>query len=585
MDDLQALRHTLAHILALALATTYSGKVKFGTGPATENGFYYDVSFDGIEFSTDNLATIEAAMTKLVKADLEVTYFELPIAEALAWAKDAGQSFKHELITDLKAEGEKLVGFYQIGDFIDLCKGPHLKRTGEVPLGCFALNKVGGAYWRADESRQQMTRIGGVAFATAKELDAYQVMLEEAEKRDHRKLGRDLDLFTFSPLVGAGLPMFTPRGTILRDKLTDYSLSLRARAGFEKIWTPHITKTELFKVSGHWDKFGDELFLVQSQETSDQFAMKPMNCPHQIQIYASRPRTYRDLPVRYMETTTDYRDEKKGELGGLSRVRALTQDDSHVFLRESQIKEEVGTLVKIVRELYNELGMSSLRARLSYRDDSDGYLGEPELWTKAQKHIKDLAIEYKLDYFEAEGEAAFYGPKIDFMARDAIGREHQVATIQIDFFMAGRFGLEFINEKGEKETPVMLHHATLGSIERFLSVFIEHTAGRFPFWLAPEQVRVITVNDKANAYAEEVAAVLGEVVLSRPLKLNELRFSIDTADDNLSKKIKRAAEMKIPVIIVVGPRDAEAQQVVVRVGTEEQTVKLSDLAKHLQEMK
>ncbi|MCL2371674.1 threonine--tRNA ligase [Candidatus Saccharibacteria bacterium] len=585
MDELQALRHTMAHILALALQTTYGDKVKFGTGPATENGFYYDVHFDSIEFSADNLKTLEAEMAKIVKADLEIKYYELPVDEALAWTKTAKQDYKHELISDLKAEGEKLVGFYQIGDFVDLCKGPHLKKTGEVKSGSFQLNKVGGAYWRADESRDQMTRVGGVAFATKKELEAYNIMMEEAEKRDHRKLGLKLDLFTFSPLVGAGLPMFTPRGTVLRDKLTDYSLSLRAKAGFEKIWTPHITKTDLFKCSGHWDKFGDELFLVKSQETSDEFAMKPMNCPHQIQIYASRPRTYKDLPVRYMETTTDYRDEKKGELGGLSRVRALTQDDSHVWLRESQIKEEVGTLVRIVRELYEELGMNQLRARLSYRDDSDGYLGEKALWDKAQKYIKDLAIEYEIDYFEAEGEAAFYGPKIDFMARDAIGREHQVATIQIDFFMAGRFGLEFTNEKGEKETPVMLHHATLGSIERFLSVYIEHTAGRFPFWLAPEQARVITVNEKANDYAGEVEGILEDLVLDKPLKLNALRYSLDLADDNLSKKIKRAVEMKIPAIIVVGPRDAEAKTVVVRQGSTEESVKLADLAEYLQNIK
>ncbi|MCL2001865.1 threonine--tRNA ligase [Candidatus Saccharibacteria bacterium] len=585
MEQLPVLRHTLAHILASALTTTYPGKVKFGTGPDTDNGFYYDVFFDGLDFSEKHLPAIEKQMNKVIDQDLEIKHLEMTIDEALKWAKKEDQTFKVELINDLAKEGEKVVQLYQIGDFTDLCCGPHLKRTGEVPLGCFKLNKIGGAYWRADESREQMTRISGIAFATAEDLQAYETMIEEAEKRDHRKLGKDLDLFTFSPLVGAGLPMFTPRGTVLRDKLTDYSLSLRARHGFEKIWTPHITKTDLFKVSGHWDKFGDELFLVKSQETSDEFAMKPMNCPHQIQIYASRPRTYKDLPIRYMETTTDYRDEKKGELGGLSRVRALTQDDSHVFLRESQIKAEVGVLVKIVHELYNELGMSSLRARLSYRDDSGGYLGEPALWEKAQSYIKELAIENKLDYFEAEGEAAFYGPKIDFMARDAIGREHQVATIQIDFFMAGRFGLEFINEEGKKETPVMLHHATLGSIERFLSVFIEHTNGHFPFWLAPEQVRVITVNEQANDYAKQIAEILQDTTLEKPLRHNDLRFTLDLAKDNLSKKIKRGAEMKIPVMLIAGARDAEAKQVVARLGTEEQTIKLSQLAEFLRALK
>jgi len=379
--------------------------------------------------------------------------------------------------------------------------------------------------------------------------------------------------------------MFTPRGTVLRDVLAQYSLSLRAKAGFQRVWTPHITKLDLYKTSGHYAKFGEELFLVHSQVNGEEFALKPMNCPHHTQIFASRPRTYREMPIRYMEPTTDYRDEKTGELGGLSRVRSLTQDDSHVFCRKSQIKEEIQNLVGIVRELYETVGMSKLRARLSYRSDEDKYLGDPALWEMAQKEIRQAAVDNGLDFFEMEGEAAFYGPKIDFMAEDAIGREHQVATIQLDFVQPERFGLEFVNEKGEKEQPVMIHHATLGSIERFMSVFIEHTAGWFPLWAAPEQVRILTVNDQVADYVSKITAELSKVVLKKPILQEELRFTVDDSSDSLGKKIKRATEMKIPVVIVVGPRDAESLEVSIRLRDGEKKIKLSGLKKFLEGMK
>ncbi|MCL2085762.1 threonine--tRNA ligase [Candidatus Saccharibacteria bacterium] len=585
MEKLAALRHSLAHILASALQTTYPDKVKFGTGPDTETGFYYDVFFDGVDFMEKDLKTIEKQMWKIVNQNLEIKYFEKPVDQALAWAKGSGQTFKHELISDLKAEGEKTVDFYQIGDFIDLCKGPHLAHTGEVPKGSFKLTRIGGAYWRASESREQMTRVSGIAFESEKELKAYLDMMAEAEKRDHRKLGKELDLFTFSPLVGAGLPLFTMRGGMLRKKFEDFSLSLRAKAGFERVWTPHITKIDLYKTSGHWDKFGDELFMVESKVNGEQFAMKPMNCPHHTQIYASRPRSYRDLPIRMMESTTDYRDEKTGELGGLSRVRSLTQDDSHVFCRHEQIKTEVSALANIVKNFYSTIGMNDLRARLSYRDDSDGYLGEQAIWDEAQKQIKELAIENKLEFFEAEGEAAFYGPKIDFMARDAIGREHQVATIQLDFVMPGRFGLEFVNEEGKKETPVMIHHATMGSTERFLSVFIEHTAGHFPFWCAPEQIRILPINDQISDYVAKIEKVLEETTLENPLAHNDLRFTVDTRSESLGRKIKDAIAMKIPVVLILGDKDKEEGVVSIRLKDKEEKVKLSDLANYLQNLK
>lgn len=553
-DNLEKMRHTLSHVLAAAVTELYP-TAKFGIGPAIENGFYYDIDFGDAKISDADLAKIEKKMRGLIARKLKMEKREATKDEALNWARDHGQDYKIELIEELP-EGDKIT-FYDMGDvFTDLCKGPHLNDLSEV--GPFKLVRVAGAYWRGDEKRPMLTRIYGVAFPTEEELNEYLKRQEEAKARDHRKLGKELDLFCFSDLVGAGLPLFTPRGTELRELMANYSLSLRGREGFKKVWTPHITKTDLYKTSGHYAKFGDELFMVHSQVNGEDFAMKPMNCPHHTQIFASRPRTYKEMPVRYMEATTDYRDEKTGELGGLSRVRSLTQDDSHVFCRKDQIKEEVARLVAIVKELYTTVGMQKLRARLSYRSDEDKYLGDKKLWEMAQSQIKQAAIDNGLDYFEQEGEAAFYGPKIDFMAEDAIGREHQLATIQLDFVMPERFGLEFTNEKGEKERPVMLHHATLGSIERFLSVFIEHTGGWFPFWCAPEQVRVVTVNDQISDYVAKVTGILDKIVLDKPLKYNELRYTVDESADSLGKKIKRATDMKIPAILVVGPKDAEA---------------------------
>ena len=577
MNNLEEMRHTLSHVLAAAVRELYPD-AKFGIGPAIDDGFYYDIDFGKAKVSDTDLPKIEKKMRAIIKRNLPMTKRVVSRDEALKWAKDHKQDYKIELITELPKNEE--ISFYDMEDlFTDLCRGPHVKKLSET--GPFKLVRVAGAYWRGDEKRPMLTRIYGVAFPTEKELDEYLKRQEEAKKRDHRKLGKELDLFCFSDLVGAGLPLFTPRGTELRELMANYSLSLRGREGFKKVFTPHITKTDLYKTSGHFAKFGDELFMVHSQVNGDDFAMKPMNCPHHTQIFASHPRTYREMPVRYMEATTDYRDEKTGELGGLSRVRALTQDDSHVFCRKNQIKDEVKRLVGIVKELYSTVGMQKLRARLSYRSDEDKYLGDKKLWEMAQNQIKQAAIDNKLDYFEQEGEAAFYGPKIDFMAEDAIGREHQLATIQLDFVMPERFGLEFTNEKGEKERPVMIHHATLGSIERFLSVFIEHTGGWFPFWCAPEQVRIVTVNNSVSDYVSEITTILDKVVLDKPLKYNELRYAVDESADSLGKKIRRATEMKIPAILVVGPKDAEEGIVSVRLRDKEEKIKLSELASFL----
>jgi len=597
-EQLHAMRHSLAHITAQAVQHLWP-EAKFGVGPVVENGFYYDIDLGETKISEADFKRIEKEMRGIIKRDLPFERSEKPVDEAISWAREAGQPYKEELLNDLKrsgttvakdidsaelglaAEGDAVienVSFYTDGDFTDLCRGPHAESTGRV--GAFKLMRVAGAYWRGNEKNPQMQRLYGVAFATQEELDEHLHMLEEAKKRDHRKLGKELDLYTTSQLVGVGLPMFTPRGTILRDMMASYSNQLRGQRGFEKVWTPHITKKDLYETSGHWAKFGDELFLVKSQETSDEMALKPMNCPHHTQIFASKPRSYRDMPVRFLETTTDYRDEKTGELGGLNRVRSLTQDDSHVFARPDQIEQEIDGLLASARQLYATIDMK-LRVRLSYRDDSDGYLGDGELWQSAQAQLKAAVVANGLDFFEEEGEAAFYGPKIDFMATDAIGREHQVATVQLDFVQPERFGLEYASEDGDKGRPVMVHCALLGSIERFLSVYIEHTAGWFPFWLAPEQVRILTINDSVQGYVDEITAILSEVVLMKPVKYNEVRFTTDNRNESLGKKIREATAMKIPVQLIVGPKDAEAREVSVRTQGGEEKVALDQLAEYL----
>lgn len=581
--DLEKMRHTLSHVLAAAVGELYP-TVMFGIGPAIDEGFYYDIDFGKNKVSDTDLIKIEQKMREIIAEDLEMTKENMSRTDALNWARENKQQYKIELIENLSESEE--ISFYNLGKrFKDLCRGPHIKNTAEIKA--FKLVRVAGAYWQGDEKREMLTRIYGVAFETQAELNSFLERQEEAKMRDHRKLGKELELFCFSDLVGAGLPLFTPRGTELRELVANYSLSLRGEEGFRRVWTPHITKMDLYKTSGHYAKFGDELFIVHSQVNGEDFAMKPMNCPHHAQIFASRPRSYREMPVRYMEATTDYRDEKTGELGGLSRVRALTQDDSHVFCRNDQIKDEVGRLVSIVRKLYGTMGMVRLRARLSYRNEEDKYLGDKKLWMMAQEQIKQAAIDNNLDYFEQEGEAAFYGPKIDFMAEDALGREHQLATVQLDFVQPERFKLEFVNAKGQKEQPVMIHHATLGSIERFLSVFIEHTGGWFPFWCAPEQVRVIVLreeNEKMVKYVEKIKQILSRIVLDEPLKYNELRWSVDETNDSLGKKIKRATELKIPMILIVGPRDLQAKEISVRLRDREEKIKLTELDEYCKKM-
>lgn len=574
-DELYAMRHSLAHIMASAIQRLWP-QTKFGVGPVVENGFYYDVDNDEHPISEDDFKLIEKEMQKIIKANEPFEQFDMTIDEAVAWAKKYDQPYKLELLNDLKRAGTTVakdldatelglesdsqskvekVSFYRNGDFTDLCRGPHVASTGEV--GAFKLMRVSGAYWRGNEKNPQMQRIYGVAFATEKELKEHLEMLEEAKKRDHRKLGQELDLFVFSELVGPGLPLFTPRGTILRDELNRFSQELQEGGGYERVSIPHMTKIELYKTSGHYDKY-PERFSVTSTESDDVFMMKPMNCPHHTQIYASRPRSYRDLPIRYMETTIVYRDEKAGELHGLSRVRGATQDDSHAFVRDDQIESEFESIANMVKIMYEDVFEMPFRVRLAFRDDSDKYFGDKALWERAQSSIQKIADKLGFKYVIEEGEATFYGPKIEFVVKDALGRENQLATIQLDFVQPERFGLEYAAEDGSKKRPVMVHKALLGSIERFLSVYIEHTAGKFPVWVAPEQIRLLTVNqeDETVAFAEKIAGRAKDL---------GLRLTVDNSNESVGKKIRNAELFKVPYAVVIGEKEMETGELLPRI--------------------
>ncbi len=557
INEIDIKRHSTAHILAIAILDLHPD-ARLGIGPVIEDGFYYDVETDS-PITEDELKKIEKKMKKLISQNIDFEKSELDIDKAREKFESQNQKYKVEIIDDLKNEGEKTVSIYKSKDFEDLCRGPHVKNSKEINAKALKITRLAGAYWKSDENREQLTRVYGVLFDTKEELDEYNKKLVEAKKRDHRKLGKELDLFTFSDLVGSGLPLFTPKGTTLRDAIVDKIQTLQAKHGYQKVTIPHITKKDLYETSGHWEKFGDELFKVKGQ-SEQEFVMKPMNCPHHTQIYASKPHSYRDLPVRFMETTMVYRDEQAGELLGLSRVRSISQDDGHVFCTQEQIEQEVQNIVSVIREFYTSLNMfdeGKYWVSVSVRDPKtpEKYLGNPTNWDKAEQILEDIAKKEGFEYKKVEGEAAFYGPKLDFMFTDAIGREWQLATAQLDFVMPERFELEYTDESGQKQTPVMIHRAIAGSLERFLSVIIEHFAGAFPLWLAPVQVVIIPVSDKFNDYGHEVLECLQ----------NEgIRVELDNDSETLGKRIRVAQKAKIPYMLVVGEKEMTDKTVSVR---------------------
>lgn len=544
MSSLEHKRHTLAHLLAAVVLERYP-HAKLTIGPAIDTGFYYDIDFSGGEvLGDDGLKDLQKLMKKRLGSWTEFTHKEVSADEARAHFTN--NQYKLELIDELAAAGETIT-LYTAGDFTDLCRGGHAENPSkEIDPDSFKLDKVAGAYWRGDEKNNMLTRVYGLAFDTVEELAAYETQLDEAKKRDHRKVGKEQDLFTFSDLVGSGLPLWTPRGTIVRHLLDSYIWSLREKHGYQRVTIPHITKKDLYVTSGHWEKFADELFRITTREGKE-YALKPMNCPHHTQIFDRRPHSYREMPQRYAETTMVYRDEQSGELGGLTRVLSITQDDSHVFCRHSQVKEEFFRIWDIVDTFYGSFGFK-LRVRLSFHEPSkmEDYLGTPEIWKNAEDSLRAIAEERKADYFEAPGEAAMYGPKLDFMAKDSIGREHQVATIQLDMNQPERFDLTCINEKGEKERVVMIHCAIMGSIERFSAVLLEHFAGAFPLWLAPEQVAVLPVSEGHHDRAREVAEALKEA---------GVRTVLDDSNESLGKKIRAVKQNKLPYFIVIGDKE------------------------------
>ncbi|MCI0479024.1 threonine--tRNA ligase [Candidatus Uhrbacteria bacterium] len=577
---IETMRHSAAHVMAAAIQRLFP-QAKFGVGPAVDSGFYYDIDI-GRAVTPEDLEAIDAEMRKIVGENPEFVREEMSVDEAIASFGKMNQPYKVELLKDLQEKGTTKFGaeeagdidpsntavasVYRTGSFADLCRGPHVEHAKDI--GAWRVMKAAGAYWRGKAENPQMQRIYGVCFATREELDAHLAMLEEAKKRDHRILGKELELFTFSDLVGPGLPLWQPRGALLRVLLDDFIWELRRAKGYERVAIPHITKKDLYETSGHWAKFKDELFKIVTRE-GHEFAMKPMNCPHHTQIFDARPRSYREMPQRYAETTMVYRDEQSGELAGLSRVLCITQDDAHVFCRKSQIEQECFAIWDIVDAFYGAFGFD-LQVRLSLHDPAhpEKYLGTPEVWKEAEGQLRTLVEKRGVAFEEGVGEAAMYGPKIDFMGKDAIGRKHQVATIQLDFNMPERFGLTCVNEQAEAEPVVMIHCAIMGSIERFLSVLIEHYAGAFPLWLAPEQVRLLPVADRHVAFAETFA---------QELRSKGLRVEVDATAESVPKKVRNAERFKIPAMLVVGDKEAAGEPLAVRrYGVKEQETMTKD---------
>lgn len=568
------LRHSTAHILAAAVLDMFP-EAKLGIGPTIEDGFYYDFDLPRTLIPED-LPILEEKMREIIKQNPTFEKTEVDAKKAEALFKKAGQAYKIELIKELSEQeaGEQVdkkkkksknppyvhlppVTIYKTGSFVDLCRGPHLDSAGEIKPDAFKLLKIAGAYWRGSEKNKMLQRIYGTAFETKKELDEYLKKLEEAEKRDHRKLGKELDLFCFSDLVGSGLPLYTPKGVIIIDELKKHVEAICRNYGFQKVMAPHIAKIELFETSGHAKKFGEELFSVSSPR-GHKFALKPVQCPHHTQIYASKPRSYRELPISYMESDRMYRAEKPGEIGGLNRVYAITVEDGHTFCRIDQVKNEIKKIVNIIKDFYSGLGMWGKHwVSLSVRDYAhpEKYIGEPKDWDNCEKLLQEVSDEMGLGAKRREGEAALYGPKLDFMFKDALGREIQIPTVQVDFATPKRFGLTYSNDKGKEEAPVMVHRAILGSYERFLVLLIEHFAGAFPVWLAPEQVWVLPIGSRHEEYARKVAD---------ELKTQNIRVVVKNENETIGKKIREGEMQKIPYLLIVGDKEISSDSAAVR---------------------
>jgi len=545
--NIEHIRHTLAHLLAQAVLADYPG-AKLTLGPAVDNGFYYDVDFGDDKISGEELKGFQKTMRKSLSKWTEFTHEEVSRDEALE--RFAGNPYKEELINEIADRGEKIT-LYTSGGFTDLCRGGHSENPAkEIDTDSFKLDRVAGAYWRGDEKNKMLTRIYGLAFATKEELDAYLVQREEAAKRDHRKVAREQGLLVFSDLVGSGMPMYTPKGNLLRNAIINYSRELNARLGFGEVHTPNINKAELFKLSGHYDAYKEDMLSVRSQYVADEMFLKPMNCPQHTQIYASQQRSYRDLPIRYADFANLYRDERPGELSGLTRLRAFAQDDGHIFCREDQIAQEISNVLAAIQDALKTYNISYWM-RLSLRDpnNAEKYLGNPDTWEKAQDIMRSLLKEKNIEFKEAVGEAAFYGPKIDIMAVDAIGRTWQISTIQLDFVQPNRFGLEYIADDGSKKTPVMIHRALIGSPDRFMGILIEHYAGAYPLWLSPVHVKILPVSEKHTEYAKKVMSELTEA---------GLRVELDDSD-SLGKRIRAAKMEKVPYFLVIGDEEVSAE--------------------------
>jgi len=549
MENIKKIRHSLSHIMAQAVLEFYP-KTKLGMGPAIENGFYYDFQFSA-PLQESDLEKIEKRMKEIILQNEKLEKEE--ISKIKAKKLFAKQPYKLELISELPG---KTVTIYTNGNFTDLCKGPHIKNTKEINPNCFQITKIAGAYWRGDEKNKMLTRIYGLAFETPEKLMSYLKMMEEAEKRDHRILGEKLDLFVFSDLVGSGLPLYTFKGTAVLKEIKKYSNQLQGEIGYQEVQTPNMNRSELFKVSGHYDKYKDDMFIVHSHYSKEDYFLKPMNCPQHTQIFASKPRSYKDLPIRIADFAQLYRDEKTGELSGLTRLRGFSQDDGHSFCTEEQIKDEFKAILSAIEKAMKTYGMN-YKIRLSFWDPKkpEKYLGEPKTWKKSQQLLEEILIENKIDYEKAFGEAAIYGPKMDLISKDSLGREWQISTIQLDFIMPQRFDLKYIDSDGKEKTPVMIHRAIVGSPERFFGILIEHYAGAFPVWLSPVQVAIIPISEKHLDYAKEI---------EKEIQKNNIRVELKNENETLGKKIRGAEMQKIPYLLVLGDKEIEAQSVAVR---------------------